>query len=86
MARETESVHQFEHDPQFRLSKEMTVIRCDDGTVYEFEKPKDEPDGIAPTLARAHQPDGSITHTGSRAVLPDAVEETVETLLGGWSK
>lgn len=86
MSRNVESVHQFRHEPKFRLSKDMTVVRCGDGTVYEFEKPTDEPDGISPTLTRAYQPDGSVTHTGSRAILPDAVEETVETLLGGWSK
>jgi hypothetical protein len=84
MARKTESVHQFERDPKYRLTKEKTVVRCDDGAVYEFERPKDEP---LARLVVGFQPDGSKTHTGKRMPrLPDAVEETVETLLGGWSK
>jgi hypothetical protein len=32
------------------------------------------------------QPDGEMTHISGRKILPSAVEETVETLLGGWSK
>lgn len=86
MAREIESVHQFTHDPKFRLGKEMCVIRCDDRTVYQFEKPVDRPDRVGYRLVKAFQPDGSVSHQGARKILPDAVEETVETLLGGWSK
>lgn len=83
MARHVQSTHQFTHDPQFRLSKEMLVVRCDDKTIYEWEKPKDEPNW---RMTHAIQPDGSMTHTGARKILPDAVEETVGTLLEGWSK
>lgn len=83
MAREVESVHQFRHEPKFRLSKDMTVIRCDDGTVYEFEKADGNPRW---RMTHAFQPDGTMTHTGARKILPDAVEETVETLLEGWEK
>lgn len=87
MARETESVHTFTHQPhKFAMEKEKTIVRCDDGAVYEFE----ETDGLAqdapPRLVRAFQPDGSMTHVSGHKVLPSAVEETVETLLGGWSK
>jgi hypothetical protein len=68
------------------MEKEKVVVRCDDKTVYEFE----DTDGIAqdapPRLVRAFQPSGDMTHTGARKILPDAVEETVTTFMGGWSK
>jgi hypothetical protein len=83
MAREVESVHQFEHNPRYRLAKHKTVVRCKDGTVYEFEQAIDEP---KPKLAKSHQPDGSISHTSTRGRLPAAVEETANVLLGGWEK
>lgn len=86
MGREVDSIHQFEHSPKFRLAKEMTVVRCDDGTVYEFERPADRPDSHEFRLTHAFQPNGEMTHTGARKILPEAVEETVETVLGGWSK
>lgn len=86
MTRKPESVHTFEHDPEYRLTKEVTVVRCDDGSVYEFEKTDGQPKGAPPRLTKAFQPDGSMTHTGARKILPDAVEETVDTILGGWSK
>lgn len=86
MGREAETVHTFDHDPKFRLSKEVTVVRCDDGTVYEFEKAKDEPESLAPRLVRGVLPDGEVVNQGTRKALPAAVEDTVETLLGGWSK
>lgn len=87
MARDVESVHTFTHQPsKFAMEKAKAVVRCDDGTVYEFE----EHDGLAkdqpPRLVRAFQPDGSMSHTGARKILPEAVEETAETLFGGWSK
>jgi hypothetical protein len=83
MARTVESVHQFTHSPKYRLDKELTVVRCNDGTVYEFERPKDKP---SPKLAKSHQPDGSLSHTSTRGRLPAAVKETAKTLLGGWEK
>lgn len=84
MGREPESAHQFEHQTsKWSLPKEMFVVRCDDGTIYEFESPKDTPEGF--TLTHAFQPSGEMTHT-TKKVLPAAVEETVETLIGGWSK
>jgi len=83
MAREVESVHQFEHNPRYRLAKHMTVVRCDDGTVYEFEQAIDEP---KPKLAKSHQPDGTLSHTSTSSRLPSAVEETVDVLFNGWEK
>lgn len=83
MAREIESVHQFEHNPRYRLAKHMTVIRCDDGAIYQFEQAIDEPH---PILTKSHQPDGSLAHLGSSSRLPDAVEETVDVLFNGWKK
>jgi len=87
MGRETESVHTFTHSAhEYALDKEKTVVRCDDGTTYEFEKTDGMARDTPPRLVRAFQPDGEMTHTTGRKVLPSAVEETVETLLGGWSK
>lgn len=85
MAREIASVHQFEnsHREFWQLRKDYTVIRCEDGTVYEFQKPDGRPSW---ELSHAVQPDGERTHTGARVILPDAVEETVSTLFEGWSK
>lgn len=85
MAREVESAHTFEHDPKYRLSKEMLVVRCDDSAVYEFERALDAPEDDW-RMTHGFQPDGEMTHTGARKILPGAVEETVETLIGGWSK
>lgn len=87
MAREVESVHTFTHKPhKFAIEKEKTIVRCGDKSTYEFEKT----DGMArddpPRLVRAFQPDGRMTHVTGRKVLPSAVEETVKTLLGRWSK
>jgi hypothetical protein len=83
MARTVESVHQFAHEPKYRLAKEMTVVRCEDGSVYQFEQPHDSPN---PRLAKSHQPDGSLSHTNTSSRLPSAVEETVGVLLNGWKK
>lgn len=83
MARKVVSVHRFERDPKFRLAKEFVVIRCDDGAVYEFEKPEG---------ARSHRfiktlhPDGSRTNTGSRKRLPESVESTVGNLVERWER
>ena len=85
MAREIESVHEFSHKShQFGLEKEKLVVRCDDGAIYEFGRAVDEPDTF--NLVRRFQPDGSLST--SRAILPAAVKESVNTLLGedGWSK
>lgn len=83
MARQVESVHQFTHEPKYRLDKEMCVVRCDDSTIYAFEKPQDEPHF---KLAHSVQPDGSLSHTNTSSRLPAAVEETVGVLLSGWEK
>jgi hypothetical protein len=83
MARTVESVHQFTHEPKYRLTKEMCVVRCDDGTVYQFEQAIDEP---SPKLAKSHQPDGSLSHTNTSSRLPSAVEEAVDVLFNGWEK
>ncbi len=85
MAREIESVHTFAYKPhKFALEKEKAVVRCDDGAVYEFGRATD---GAAThRLIRRFQPDGSLST--SNAVLPAAVKQTVNSLLGedGWSK
>ncbi len=86
MAREVESVHTFSQERKYRLDKEVTIVRCDDSTVYEFEDVDGAPDSQPPRIRKAIQPDGSFTHTGSRKILPSAVEETLDTLFGGWSK
>lgn len=87
MSRQVESIHTVTHKAhRHALEKELTVVRCDDGTVYEFEKTDGQARGSPPRLVRGFQPDGSMTHTTGRKVLPNAVEETVETVLGGWSK
>lgn len=82
MAREPESVHEWTEDRRFSLRKEKTVIRCDDGTVYEFEQAEGNP---SPRLVRGFKPNGRITHLdGGR--LPSAVKETAKDLLGGFTK
>lgn len=87
MGREAESVHTFTHKAhRHALEKEMTVVRCDDGTVYEFEKTDGQPRDAPPRLAKAFQPDGEMTHISGRKILPSAVEETMDTLFNGWSK
>lgn len=83
MAREIETVHQFEHSQKFGLSKEKTVIRCDDGAIYEFEKAADQ---LHHRLVRGFQPDGTMTHIGTSSRLPEAVSETVAMMFAGWSK
>jgi len=83
MSREVESVHQFRHDPKFRLTKDKTVIRCDDGAVYEFEQPDGRP---RPRFVRSFDPDGTMRNVSGRKMLASAVEETVETLFEGWEK
>jgi len=83
MSRQVESVHQFTHEPKYRLDKEMTVVRCDDGTVYQFEQAVDEP---RPKLAKSHQPDGRLSHTSMRGRIPASVKETADVLLNGWQK
>lgn len=86
MAREVEQVRTFTHNEKFSPTKEKTVVLCDDGSVYEFEKT----DGMArdspPRLVRSFDPDGTMRNVTGRKALPATVEETVETILGGWSK
>jgi len=83
MSRNVESIHQFRRDEKFRLTKDFTIIRCDDGTIYEFEKPKGNP---RPRLVRSFDPDGTVRNKSGRKMLASAVEETVETMFGGWEK
>lgn len=83
MTRNVESIHQFRHDPKFRLSKDKTVIRCDDGAIYEFE----QADGRRqPRFIRSFDPDGTMKNVSGRKMLAGAVEETVDTLFEGWEK
>lgn len=78
MAREIESVHTFTHKThKFALEHECLVMRCDDGAVYEFGKAVDEPTF---RLVRRFKPDGTLST--SRAILPAAVKQTVNELLG----
>lgn len=83
MAREVESIHQFRHDPKFRLAKEKTVIRCDDGSIYEFSQADGSP---RPRFTRSFDPDGTMRNVSGRKMLASAVEETVDTLFEGWEK
>jgi hypothetical protein len=85
MAREVETVNQFEQhaDDYRRLTKEKTIIRCDDGAVYEFCQPDGRP---VPRFVRSFDPDGTMKNTSGRKMLAGAVEETVETLFDGWKK
>jgi len=86
MSRNVTQVRTFTHNPKFGMEKEKTVIRCDDGSVYEFEDSDSVPKTEPPRLVRAFQPDGRMTHIDTREVLPDAVKETCNSLFGGWSK
>lgn len=85
MEREVQQIHEFEQNRKFDQRKEKTVVRCDDGAVYEFEKTEGMARDSPPRLVRSYDPDDSLPNV-SRKVLPNAVEDTVETLLGGWSK
>lgn len=87
MAREIESVHTFDHQThEYGMEKEKTVIRCDDGAVYEFEESDSLARDTPPRLVRVFQPEGHISPAENFSRLPEAVDETVETLFGGWSK
>lgn len=84
MAREVESVHRFEHQRhKHALKKERLILRCDDGAIYEFGKATDAP---AFRLVRRFQPDGSLST--SRGVLPAAIKQTANDILGekSWHK
>jgi hypothetical protein len=82
MAREIDQIHEFERDPTYGLTKEVTVVLCDDGYIYEFAKAVDEPNA---RLVRGFDPSGELTHVdGGR--LPSAVEETAKSLLGAFNK
>lgn len=83
MAREVESVHQFTHSAPYSFEKEKTVVRCDDGTVYEFEVSESSPE---PRLVRSVRPDGTFAHTNTNGRLPAAVKETASDMFGRWSK
>jgi hypothetical protein len=68
------------------MEKEKTIVRCDDGAVYEFEDSESIPKGTPPRLVRGYQPDGRITHIDVCETLPESVEKTVQSLFGGWSE
>jgi len=57
MGRTIESVHGFTHTPKFRLSKEVVAVRCEDGAVYQFEKPKGRPRW---DFTKSFAPDGTM--------------------------
>jgi len=83
MAREVESFHQFTHKQSpWSLEKEVAVARCDDGAVYEFERPTDGRESFR--LVRRFDPQGEMSL--SRGVLPGAVKETVSDALPDWTK
>lgn len=68
---------------KFALKREVVDIECDDGSEYIFERPADR-EGGSFRLARRVKPDGVIST--SKAALPAAVEETIETVTEGWYK
>lgn len=87
MGREVEQVRTFERNPKFGLRKQKLILRCNDGAVYEFEKAAGHPSDEPPRFVRSFDGSGTkMRNTGARKRLPDAVEETVETLVGGWTK
>lgn len=83
MGREAATVHQWTEEPKFRASKERTVIRCDDGYIYEFERLEDQP---LPRLVRGFKPSGEMSHLSGSKILPAAVKETVDSLFTRWEK
>lgn len=83
MAREIESVHRWTEDPTYGLTKERTVVRCDDGYIYEFAQAIDEPYA---KLVRGFDDDGAMSHVNRSPRLPNAVKETADSLFSRWSK
>lgn len=84
MAREVTNVERETVQPHpMALEKEQVTVECDDGAAYVFEKSTDSPRDEF-RLARRVQPDGAIST--SKAALPSAVEETIETVVKGWHK
>jgi hypothetical protein len=83
MAREVQQVYEYTHDKKFQLTKEKTIIRCDDGAVYEFEQVGDRPFA---RFVRSFDPDGTMKNTGGRKMLAGSVEEMADTLFNGWKK
>jgi hypothetical protein len=81
--REVSTIHQFRTDPKYGLSKTRTVIRCDDGSVYEFVEAEGNP---RPRFMRSFDPDGTMRNTGTRKRMAQGVKETVNTLFDGWDK
>ncbi len=65
------------------LEKEQVTVECDDDSKYVFERTDSTPDGKF-RLARRVKPSGEIST--SSAMLPSAVEETIETAVSGWYK
>ena len=87
MGRTIESVHGFTHTPKFRLSKEVVAVRCEDGAVYQFEKPAGR---TRWDFTKSFAPDGTMKNTGARKALAGSVEELANNLFGsegdGWQK
>lgn len=76
MAREIDNVQTFTHKiSPWSLEKEKVVMRCDDGAIYEFERPTDEPNF---ELRCRYQPDGTLSTASGR--LPSAIKETAGAL------
>jgi hypothetical protein len=70
-------------DEKYRLTKEKTVIRCDDGTVYEFVQPDGHP---RPRLVQSFDPDGTVRNKSGQKRVANAVNKTVNRLFGSWDK
>lgn len=64
------------------LEKEVVTLECDDGSEYIFEL-TDGNAGEKFRLARRVKPDGEVST--SSAILPAAVEETMDAAIERWS-
>lgn len=84
MAKEVTDVERETVQPHPRaLEREKVTVLTDDGGEYVFERTPDSPEDRF-RLARRVKPDGTIST--SKAALPGAVEETIETAVNGWFK
>lgn len=83
MAREVENIKQYQVDEPLRMSKEVTVIRCDDGATYQFEQADGRP---RPRFVRSYDPDGTPRNMTGRKMLAQSVEEVINTMFDDWDK
>lgn len=83
MAREPDSLHTFRREHRFRLDKDIAVIRCDDGAVYELERPVERDTW---RFAKSFDPDGTMRNTSSDRITADAVAEVAAHALDGWGE